>query len=134
MPGAFKLDGAGLTRSVAAGDGRGTVGRTSDDLRKTHLPLMTIRQTDDDQAKVHKVGDDGEQCHLLTTMLGSGRGKGGSHFAVQGPTHPEAAGPVEEGGHLRRDAAVARTGAADDCIVVLQVGDRGDRGLLIWLE
>ncbi|MNV76914.1 hypothetical protein D3C71_1702980 [compost metagenome] len=66
-------------------------------------------------------------------MLGRGRGERRADLAVQRALGPQPAGLVEEVGHLRRHPAEARAGADDDGVVVLQVGDLGDRRGLVEL-
>jgi hypothetical protein len=66
-------------------------------------------------------------------MLGRGRGEGAADLAVQGALRPEAAGLVEEVGHLRRHAAEAGAGADDNGVVIGELFDPGDRGSLIKL-
>lgn len=70
---------------------------------------------------------------FLPAVLGRGRGEGAADLAVQGTLGPEAAGLIEEVGHLRGHPAKARAGADDDGVVIGEVLDLGDGGSLIEL-
>src|SRR3954454_4340857 len=80
-----------------------------------------------------QVGDEREQGRLLAAVLGGGRGEGRADLAVQRAARPQAAGAVEEGRHLRREASVAGAGSDHDGVVARQLFDRGDRGRLVEL-
>ena len=67
-------------------------------------------------------------------MLRAGRGEGAADLAVERAARPQTAGLIEEGGHLRGQAAEAGAGADDDGVVMFEIRDDRDRGGLIELE
>src|SRR5690606_37271571 len=116
-PGAAEFDPRRLPGTIAGGDRGGPVRAAAGDFLERILALEAVGQADGDQAEVHQVGQDGEQGHLLTTVLGSGRGERTAHLPVQGARGPQAATLVEEVGHLRSHPAEAGTAADDDRVV-----------------
>src|SRR5690606_12996988 len=82
---------------------------------------------------MQQVGMDPHQGGFLATMLCGGGREGGSDLPVQSALRPQAAGLVEEAGHLRRHAAIARTSADDDRVVIDEFVDLRDRCPLVEL-
>src|SRR5690606_40073842 len=95
--------------------------------------LEAIRQPDAHHSEMQQVGVNPHQGGLLATMLRGGGREGGSDLPAQGASRPQASGLVEEAGHLRRHAAIARTSADDDCVVIDEFVDLRDRCLLVEL-
>src|SRR5258708_13992355 len=124
---------ARLAAAVAAGDGGGARGRTAGHLVELHLAGEAIVKADDRHAKGQEIGDDREQRGLLAAVLGRGGGESAADLAVQGALGPEAAGLIEEIGHLRRHPAEAGAGADDDSVVIDEFFDLCYGGGLIDL-
>src|SRR5580692_6755356 len=89
MPRAVEFDFRRMALTLRAGNRRCAVGRAAHDFVERALPRMAIGQTDDDQAEVHQVGDDGEKGHLIAAVLGGARGECAADFSQQGAGHPQ---------------------------------------------
>src|SRR3712207_1034989 len=107
---AVQFGRAWLARAIPARDRGRAVGCATRDLVEAHLALERVGQANHHHAEVQQVGDEREQRGLLTAMLGGSGGEGRADLAVQRTARPEAAGPVEERGHLGREASVAGAG------------------------
>ncbi len=83
---------------------------------------------------MQQVGDRGEQRHFLAAVLTGGGGEGRTDLAVQHAALPKPARLVEERGHLGGHPPEPCRRTDDDCIIVFQIGDRGDRRGLVELE
>ena len=133
-PRPVELIRARLALPLATRDGGRTIGTAARDLIELHLALKAVGQADNHQAQVQQVGDDREEGRFLATVLGCRRGKGAAHFSVQRAFHPQTAGLIQEGGHLRRHPSEARWSTDDDGVVIGELVDRCDRSFLVELE
>jgi hypothetical protein len=78
VAGAGKFDCTGLPLTLPAGDRRGAIWCAADDFVQRHLPLVAVREADDNHAEVQQVGDDRERGRFLTAVLGGTRSAGES--------------------------------------------------------
>ncbi len=125
---------AGLTRAVAAGDGGGAVGRAAGDLLQRHLALVAVGQGRRwSTPKCSRLVMIENRVVSLPPCWVADEVKAAPTLPFSALARPQAAGLVEEVGHLRGHAAKARARADDDGVVVGQVLDRGDRGGLVQL-
>lgn len=117
-----------LTATVTSSDGTSTVSANTVNLVQVGLlseGAVTQRNVVD--SVVDKKGNGGEVRSLVTTVLGSSRGEGGSEFANERAGSPETTSLVEEGADLGRSTAVAGGEAENESVVLLE-GIRGDDG------
>src|SRR5690606_16053085 len=98
--GTVQLVLAWLARSVATGNGRGSVGAAAGYLIEQGLTRKAIGQAHHNHPKVHQVVNNGQQRELLSAVLGSSGRKGATYLAIEGAACPQATGLVQKTGHL----------------------------------
>src|SRR5512139_948099 len=111
---------ARLTTAITTGNRGRSIGCTTDHLVVPRLSSKAIVESDDDHPEVEQICDDREERCLLPAMLGRGRGEGRTDLAVECATCPEAASLIEEVRHLGRYTTIARAGADDDRVILLE--------------
>jgi hypothetical protein len=85
MLGSLEVEHARLALSRRTGDGGCAIGAASRQLLQSHLPLVTIGQSNHRHSEVEQIGNDGEQRHFLPAMLRRRGREGASDLAVQRP-------------------------------------------------
>src|SRR3546814_7207132 len=113
-----------LFRSTIAISDRGrAIGRSTPYFIHAGLACIAIVQTDNGNAEMQQIGDDGKQRCFLPAMLRRAGTEGRANLSIQRPTCPKTTGLVQTGGNLRRYPAIERTCADDDGVFVRQLRD-----------
>ncbi len=102
--------------SLAAGNGRGTIRRTTGNFVDPHLALESIRQPNDHHSMMEQGSMKTEYGRFLAAMLGRGAGEHTADFSHKLPFRPQLPGGVEELAHLTAHIPEPGRGLEDNSI------------------
>ena len=125
-----ELEGRGLARAVAAGEGTGTPGGATVDLIEVRQvgECVLVSKGNVDETVVSEGAHGGNAGGLLATALGAGADEQTGVLAPESARGPLAASAVEESLPLGGEVAVACRDTEEDGVVLLERGGVAEEG------